>query len=170
MCIGWLQDCVYTIRQSAILNLQKLVEVFGLEWARTKLLPGVFEATQSHTNYLFRMSALSAIAALAGTIGAEILMGTMLPIVLQMQALPHSKSCSLLIAHCALLAARCSPLPTHYVTSHSLPYIARRTPRNPMSHRTVPSLPYHVIPPRPIAYHIALPIPASGGQSAQHPL
>ena len=64
--------------------MQKLVEVFGIEWARTNLLPGVFEATQAHTNYLYRMSALAACAALAATVGPEILAGTMLPIVLHM--------------------------------------------------------------------------------------
>jgi len=76
---------VYTIRQSAIVNLRKLVEVFGLEWARTKLLPPVFEATQANTNYLYRMSALAVVTVLASTVGHETLTGTMLPVVLTMR-------------------------------------------------------------------------------------
>ena len=30
MCIEWLHDCVYTIRESAIQNLKKILEVFGI--------------------------------------------------------------------------------------------------------------------------------------------
>ena len=39
MCIGWLQDCVYTIRESAIVNVRKMVELFGVEWASQSLIP-----------------------------------------------------------------------------------------------------------------------------------
>lgn len=43
MCIGWLQDCVYAIREAAIANLRKLCEVFGNEWAR-HVVPQVLAA------------------------------------------------------------------------------------------------------------------------------
>ena len=63
MCVEWLHDCVFAIRevrglheslclycadtivialvssQAAITNLRKLVEVFGIEWAQERLFP-----------------------------------------------------------------------------------------------------------------------------------
>ena len=33
MCIDWLKDCVFAIREAAITNLRKLIEVLGAEWA-----------------------------------------------------------------------------------------------------------------------------------------
>jgi len=85
LCIDWLHDCVYTIRESAIGNLKKIVDVFGVEWARTQLLPNVLDATRTHTNFLYRMTALSAVAVLASTVGREILTQMMLPIVVLMK-------------------------------------------------------------------------------------
>ena len=46
MCVRWLQDCVYTIRESAIANVRKLTELFGLEWAAAHLIP---KATRTRT-------------------------------------------------------------------------------------------------------------------------
>ena len=41
MCLGWLQDCVFAIREAAIANLCRLIEVFGMEWAQQQLVPQV---------------------------------------------------------------------------------------------------------------------------------
>ena len=50
MCINWLHDCVYAIREAAIANLCKLVEVFGIEWASQSLIPQVLanHSVRSH--------------------------------------------------------------------------------------------------------------------------
>ena len=41
MCLGWLQDCVFAIREAAIANICRLIEVFGMEWAQHQLVPQV---------------------------------------------------------------------------------------------------------------------------------
>ena len=51
---------VYAIRHAAILNLQKLVEKFGSEWAQVAILPKVL-AMARDGNYLHRMTTLFAV-------------------------------------------------------------------------------------------------------------
>lgn len=54
----WLGDSVYSIREAASKNLRKLTEVFGVEWAKSTLIPKVVPMGQ-HTNYLYRMTTLA---------------------------------------------------------------------------------------------------------------
>jgi len=86
MCIGWLQDCVFAIREAAISNLRKLIEIFGPEWAR-RVVQQVLEAHQ-HPNYLYRMTVLYAIVAIAPAVGPELLSGTLLPVAILLAADP----------------------------------------------------------------------------------
>jgi hypothetical protein len=60
LCMAWLGDTVYSIREAAILNLRKLTEVFGVEWARTTIVPKVIGMGQ-HPSYIFRMTTVQAI-------------------------------------------------------------------------------------------------------------
>mmetsp|Transcript_51669 Transcript_51669/g.124265 ORF Transcript_51669/g.124265 Transcript_51669/m.124265 type:complete len:582 (-) Transcript_51669:224-1969(-) len=87
MCLGWLQDCVHTIREAATLNLQKLAQLFGPEWAQKHLLPHVL-APHTHTNYLYRLTALYAATGFAAVVSHDALLTSILPLVLQMTADP----------------------------------------------------------------------------------
>ena len=87
MCVGWLQDCVYAVREAAITNLRQLTDVFGVEWAQQALLPQVL-AAHTHTNYLYRTTVLYALSALAPVVQPEVLLSTMLPVAIQMGADP----------------------------------------------------------------------------------
>jgi serine/threonine-protein phosphatase 2A regulatory subunit A len=58
--MSWLGDTVYSIREAATTNLKKLTEVFGVEWARTQIVPKVVNMG-SHPNYLYRMTTVQAI-------------------------------------------------------------------------------------------------------------
>ena len=60
LCMSWLGDNVYSIRESAIINLKKLTEVFGVEWAKVQIVPKVVGMGQ-HPNYLYRMTTVQAI-------------------------------------------------------------------------------------------------------------
>jgi hypothetical protein len=60
LCMSWLGDSVFSIREAATLNLRKLTEVFGVEWARTTIIPKVI-AMATHPNYLYRMTTCFAI-------------------------------------------------------------------------------------------------------------
>jgi serine/threonine-protein phosphatase 2A regulatory subunit A len=48
---------VYAIREAATLNLKKLVEKFGAEWAQTSVIPKVILMARD-PNYLHRMTFL----------------------------------------------------------------------------------------------------------------
>jgi serine/threonine-protein phosphatase 2A regulatory subunit A len=41
LCMAWLVDHVYAIREAATMNLKKLVEQFGPEWAKNTVIPKV---------------------------------------------------------------------------------------------------------------------------------
>lgn len=51
---------VYAIREAATLNLKKLVEKFGPEWAQNTVIPKVL-AMSNDQNYLHRMTCLFSI-------------------------------------------------------------------------------------------------------------
>ena len=36
LCMSWLMDSVYAVREAAIVNLKKLVEKFGSDWAQVQ--------------------------------------------------------------------------------------------------------------------------------------
>lgn len=60
LCMTWLGDPVFSIREAATVNLRKLTEVFGIEWAKNTIIPKVL-AMGTNPNYLFRMTTVFAI-------------------------------------------------------------------------------------------------------------
>jgi len=60
LCMGWLGDTVFSIREAATHNLKKLTEVFGVAWANEAIIPKVM-AMGAHPNYLYRMTTCFAI-------------------------------------------------------------------------------------------------------------
>jgi serine/threonine-protein phosphatase 2A regulatory subunit A len=71
LCLAWLRDNVYSIREAAIVNLKSLTEVFGVEWAKDHIVPQILALFNDSGNYLFRMTALYAIGILAQVVGPE---------------------------------------------------------------------------------------------------
>lgn len=60
LCMSWLGDTVYSIREAATVNLKNLTDVFGVDWAKVAIVPKVMGMGQ-HPNYLFRMTTVQAI-------------------------------------------------------------------------------------------------------------
>jgi len=60
LCMSWLGDNVFSIREAATVNLKRLTEVFGVEWARQAIVPKVLQMG-GHPNYLYRMTTIFAI-------------------------------------------------------------------------------------------------------------
>jgi len=60
LCMSWLGDTVFSIREAATINLKNLTDVFGVEWAREAIVPKVM-GMGKHPNYLFRMTTVQAI-------------------------------------------------------------------------------------------------------------
>lgn len=71
LCLSWLRDSVYSIREAAIVNLKALTEVFGVDWAKEYIVPQVLTLFDESSNYLFRMTVLYAIGVLAQVVGTE---------------------------------------------------------------------------------------------------
>jgi len=61
LCMSWLGDTVFSIREASTLNLKKLTEVFGVEWAAEEVVPKV-AAMAEHPNYLYRMTTCFAVS------------------------------------------------------------------------------------------------------------
>uniref|UniRef100_A0A8C3PAC3 Protein phosphatase 2 scaffold subunit Aalpha n=1 Tax=Chrysemys picta bellii TaxID=8478 RepID=A0A8C3PAC3_CHRPI len=83
LCMAWLVDHVYAIREAATSNLKKLVEKFGKDWAHATIIPKVL-AMSNDPNYLHRMTTLFCINVLSEVCGQEITTKHMLPTVLRM--------------------------------------------------------------------------------------
>ncbi|XP_060036076.1 serine/threonine-protein phosphatase 2A 65 kDa regulatory subunit A beta isoform isoform X9 [Erinaceus europaeus] len=83
LCMAWLVDHVYAIREAATNNLMKLVQKFGTDWAQNTIVPKVL-VMANDPNYLHRMTTLFCINALSEACGQEITTKQMLPIVLKM--------------------------------------------------------------------------------------
>jgi len=83
LCMTWLIDHVYAIREAATNNLKKLVEKFGTDWAQQTIIPKVIAMSRDQ-NYLHRMTCLFCINVLAEACGSEITERLMLPTILTM--------------------------------------------------------------------------------------
>lgn len=55
LCMEWLNDHVYAIREAATVNTKKLVEQFGSAWAESTIIPSVLVMARDK-NYLHRTS------------------------------------------------------------------------------------------------------------------
>ncbi|CAI2175844.1 1362_t:CDS:10 [Funneliformis geosporum] len=80
LCMSWLGDNVYSIREAATVNLKKLTVVFGVEWAKTTIIPKVL-AMGTHPNYLYRMTTIFAITTMAPAVTPEVIRDYILPTV-----------------------------------------------------------------------------------------
>lgn len=60
LCLSWLGDNVFSIREAATVNLKKLTEVFGVEWSKDTIISKVL-AMGGHPNYLYRMTTVMAV-------------------------------------------------------------------------------------------------------------
>ncbi|KAI0094900.1 ARM repeat-containing protein [Irpex rosettiformis] len=83
LCMSWLGDNVYSIREAATVNLKKLTEVFGVEWAKVQIVPKVVGMGQ-HPTYLFRMTTVQAITTIAPSLTLDIISGDILDTLLQL--------------------------------------------------------------------------------------
>lgn len=64
LCMSWLGDTVFSIREASTQNLKKLTEVFGVQWANEAIVPKVV-AMGGHPNYLYRMTTCFAVSVCA---------------------------------------------------------------------------------------------------------
>merc|ERR1712178_238562 len=82
LCMEWLCDSVYSVREAAILNMKKLAEEFGSEWAQSTIMPDMLSMI-NNPNYLHRQTILRAIEALAPIVGSDVTCSNLLPVVME---------------------------------------------------------------------------------------
>ncbi|KAJ6519829.1 armadillo-type protein [Mycena sanguinolenta] len=87
LCMSWLGDTVFSIREAATVNLKKLTEVFGVEWAKVQIVPKVMGMGQ-HPNYLFRMTTVQAITTIAPSLNLDIVRSEIIDPLLQLASDP----------------------------------------------------------------------------------
>ncbi|PVG03360.1 putative ser/thr protein phosphatase 2A regulatory subunit A [Serendipita vermifera] len=87
LCMSWLGDIVFSIREAATLNLKKLIDVFGVDWARQAIVPRVVTMA-THPNYLYRMTTIFAINAMAPSLNVQVIRDDILETVLRLAGDP----------------------------------------------------------------------------------
>ncbi|XP_077563959.1 protein phosphatase PP2A regulatory subunit A isoform X2 [Haemaphysalis longicornis] len=85
LCMTWLVDHVFAIREAATQNLRKLVDKFGRDWAQATVIPKVLAMSRDQ-NYLHRMTCLFCVNVLAEACGGEVTARLMLATVLALAA------------------------------------------------------------------------------------
>ncbi|GAW03671.1 ARM repeat-containing protein [Lentinula edodes] len=87
LCMSWLGDTVYSIREAAIVNLKNLTDVFGVDWSRSAIVPKVMGMGQ-HPNYLFRMTTVQAITIIMPSLNLDIVRSEIIESLLQLASDP----------------------------------------------------------------------------------
>lgn len=83
LCMSWLGDTVFSIREAATVNLKKLADVFGVEWASQAIIPKVLQMGL-HPNYLYRMTTIFAITTMAPSLNTAAISNSVLDTVLSL--------------------------------------------------------------------------------------
>ena len=65
LCMSWLQDKVYAIREAATVNLKNLAQVFGNSWTKKTAIPQILSMVHDE-NYIHRMTTLFALTVCIG--------------------------------------------------------------------------------------------------------
>lgn len=87
-----LQDPVFCVRQAATDCLAALAKEFGPDWAREHVVPRVLGLV-GHSNYLYRITVLGAVAALAPVVPRDTLCSAMLPVVVSCAKVGCAQGC-----------------------------------------------------------------------------
>ncbi|KAH7911197.1 armadillo-type protein [Hygrophoropsis aurantiaca] len=87
LCMSWLGDTVFSIREAATINLKKLTEVFGVDWAKVAIVPKVMGMGQ-HPNYLYRMTTVQAITTISPSLTLPIVQSEIIAPLLQLAVDP----------------------------------------------------------------------------------
>ena len=74
---------MFSIREAATINLKKLTEVFGVEWARQSIIPKVLQMS-THPNYLYRMTTIFAVITMAPSLDSDTIVSSVLGAMLSM--------------------------------------------------------------------------------------
>uniref|UniRef100_A0A7E4VWT4 Protein phosphatase PP2A regulatory subunit A n=1 Tax=Panagrellus redivivus TaxID=6233 RepID=A0A7E4VWT4_PANRE len=83
LCMTWLTDHVFAIREAATNILKQLATKFGADWTSQHVIPKVVDLSRDQ-NYLHRMTCLFSVKALSQSIGQEKVKQLLVPIIKQL--------------------------------------------------------------------------------------
>lgn len=83
ICLNWLKDPVFTIREAAINNVKQLIIIFGPAWTSKHLFPKLL-ALHTESNYLHRLTPLFAMQHVACVLSADLIKKQLLPVLVTM--------------------------------------------------------------------------------------
>ncbi len=76
-------DHVFAIREAATINIRKLVECFGVQWARDKVISKVLQLSEDQ-NYLRRMTTIFCVNELSSVLSGEQVSKLILPTLMRL--------------------------------------------------------------------------------------
>lgn len=80
LCLMWLKDPVYAVRQKTVEILEKLIEAFGKAWASKVIIPEVLSMARE-THFTHRLTCLFAINRMMHAVPVETTVAQLLPVV-----------------------------------------------------------------------------------------
>ena len=87
LCMTWLGDSVFSIRDAASKNLAALTRIFGVKWCKENIIPKI-ASLFNHSNYLYRMTALFCVSVLSTAVDTQAMRENLLPLVLRVAGDP----------------------------------------------------------------------------------
>ena len=87
ICITWLSDSIYSIREAALNNVKLLTESFGPQWAVTHVIPKLL-SLHVDKNYLHRLTPLFGMATLATVLPPDVIRRMFVPVIITLQQDP----------------------------------------------------------------------------------
>lgn len=85
LCLSWLWDTVYSIREAAVNNLKKLTEIFDSDWCREEIISKLLKFdSQLLENFVYRFTLLAALTALVSVVNNRVVADDLLPFVLRL--------------------------------------------------------------------------------------
>jgi len=81
--MGFLKDRAHTIREYGVKRLPNLIQVYKIDWVYASLLPKLNEALNKENGYLFRISALYCLQAVAQSVAQDVANDKVIPLLLK---------------------------------------------------------------------------------------
>ena len=79
ICVNWLTDSIFTIREAAVDNIKEITAVFGHQWLTRYMLPKLM-APHTEGNYLHRLTALFGVAKLGSSLPVDAVRRQFVPV------------------------------------------------------------------------------------------
>lgn len=79
ICIAWLSDPIYSIREAAVNNMKSLTEMFGVAWADKNIIPKLL-ILHTQVNYLHRLTPIFGIRVLIPVVTPDLIVKKFVPV------------------------------------------------------------------------------------------